>query len=145
MADPISIIGTFGAAANIVDVIGKTISTIRELRDEWKEADLTFLSLAAQLTALKAALTKIKEWTDNEFGDPHHQLVMDLDVSMSCCRMLIGKIDLLLSKLHHTGDETLDFSSKVKLVFGNKNIDDVQKLIEQQTSALTLLLTACNW
>jgi hypothetical protein len=145
MADPISIIGTFGAAANIVDVIGKTISTIRELRDEWKEADLTFLSLAAQLTALKAALTKIKEWMDNEFGDPHHQLVMDLDVSMSCCRMLIGKIDLLLSKLHHTADETLDFSSKVKLVFGNKNIDDVQKLIEQQTSALTLLLTACNW
>ena len=145
MADPISIIGTFGAVANIIDVVGKTISTIRELRDEWKEADLTFLSLAAQLTALKAALTKIKEWTDNELSDAHHQLVMDLDVSMSCCRMLIGKINTLLSKLYQTADETLDFSSKVKLVFGSKNIDDVQKLIEQQTSALTLLLTACNW
>jgi hypothetical protein len=145
MADPISIIGTFGAVANIIDVVGKTISTIRELRDEWKEADLTFLSLAAQLTALKAALTKIKEWTDNELGESHHQLVMDLDVSMSCCRMLIGKINILLSKLHQTADETLDFSSKVKLVFGSKTIDDVQKLIEQQTSALTLLLTACNW
>jgi hypothetical protein len=143
MADPISIIGTFGAAANIIEVLGKTISTIRELRDEWKEADLTYLSLAAQLTALKAALTKIKEWTDNELGDPHHQLVMDLDVSMSCLRMLIGKIDTLLSKLHQTADETLDLSSKVKLVFGNKNIDDVQKLIERQTSALTFLLTAC--
>lgn len=144
MADPISIIGTFGAAANIIDVVGKTISTIRELRDEWKEADLTFLSLAAQLTALTAGLTKIKEWMDNELGDLHHQLVMDLEVSMSCCRTLIGKIDVLLSELHQTADETLDFSSKVKLVFGSKNIDDVQKLIEQQTSALTMLLTACN-
>jgi hypothetical protein len=144
MADPISIIGTFGAAANIIDVVGKTISTIRELRDEWKDADLTFLSLAAQLTALKAALTKIKEWMENELGDPHHQLVMDLDVSMSCCRMLIGKIDLLLSKLHQTADRTLDFSSKVKLVFGNKHINDVQKLIERQTNTLNLLLTACN-
>ena len=145
MADPISIIGTFGAVANIIEVVSKTISTIREIRDEWNEADLTFLSLAAQLTALKAALTKIKEWTDNEFGDPHHQLVMDLDVSMSCCRMLIGKIDILLSELHQTANKTLDFSSKVKLVFGSKTIDDVQKLIEQQTSALTLLLTVCNW
>jgi len=145
MADAISIIGTVGAVANIIDVVDKTISTFCDLQNKWKEADLTFLSLVAQLTALRAALTKIKQWADNDLGDPHYQLVMDLDISMSCCRMLIGKINILLPKLHQTADETLDFSSKVKLVFGSKNIDDVQKLIEQQTSALTLLLTACNW
>ena len=145
MADAISIIGTVGAVANIIDVVDKTISTFCDLQNKWKEADLTFLSLVAQLTALRAALTKIKQWADNDLGDPHYQLVMDLDISMSCCRMLIGKIDVLLSELHQTADETLDFSSKVKLVFRSKNIDDVQKLIEQQTSALTLLLTACNW
>ena len=145
MADPISIIGTAGAVANIIDVLGKTISTIRELRNEWKEADITFLSLVAQLTALRASLTKTKEWTDTDPADPHYQLVMDLDVIISCCRMLIGKIDTRLSELQQTVNEKLDFSSKVKLVFGSKSMDNLQKLIEQQTSALTLLLTACNW
>jgi hypothetical protein len=145
MADPVSIIGTAGAVANTIDVLGKTISTIRELRNEWKEADITFLSLVAQLTALRASLTKTKEWTDTDPADLHYQLVMDLDVIISCCRMLIGKIDTRLSELQQTVNEKLDFSSKVKLVFGSKSMDDLQKLIEQQTSALTLLLTACNW
>ncbi len=71
-------IGTVGAIAKIIDVVSKTIGIIRELQNEWKEADLTFLSLAAQLTAFRAALAKIQEWTDNDLGDSHHQLVMDL-------------------------------------------------------------------
>ncbi len=55
----------------------------------------------------------------------------------------MDKIDVLVSGLQMT-DETLDISSKVKLVIGSKTIDHVQKLIEQQTSALTLLLTTYN-
>ncbi|EXJ67286.1 guanine nucleotide-binding protein subunit alpha, other [Cladophialophora psammophila CBS 110553] len=106
MADPISIIGTVGLVANIIDVVGKTNSTIRELRNDWKEADLTFLSLTTQLTALRAALIKIKEWMDSDLGDARYH--------------------------------------KAKLALGGKNVDNIQKLIEQQTSALTLLLTACN-
>lgn len=42
MADPISIIGTVGALANIIDAVNKAIGTISELRNQWKEADLTF-------------------------------------------------------------------------------------------------------
>jgi hypothetical protein len=146
MADPISIIGTVGSLANIIDTISKTISAARKLQSEWKEADLTFLSLVAQLTALRAALAKIKDWMDQDLDEnTHYQLVVDLDISMSCCQNLISKIDTLMSELHQTPDQTLDFSSKVKLIFGNKNIHNVQKLIKQQTGALTLLLTACNW
>ena len=146
MADPISIIGTVGSLANIIDTISKSISAAHKLQSEWKEADLTFLSLVAQLTALRAALTKIKDWMDQDLDEnSHYQLIVDLGISMSCCQKLISKIDTLMSELHQTPDQTLDFSSKVKLIFGNKNIDNVQKLIKHQTSALTLLLTACNW
>jgi hypothetical protein len=45
----------------------------------------------------------------------------------------------------HGNHQGVDFSSKVKLVFGNKGVDDVQKMLEQQTAALALVLTACNW
>ncbi|OCL02576.1 hypothetical protein AOQ84DRAFT_304478, partial [Glonium stellatum] len=99
--------------------------------NEWKEADITFLSLVAQLTALRAALTEIKEWTNTDPANLHYQLVMDLDVIISCCRMLISKIDTKLSKLHQTPDEKVDFSSKVKLVFGSKSMGNIQKLIKQ--------------
>jgi len=147
MVDPISLIGTAGSVANIIDVVAKTIDTIRELANEYKDADLRFFSLVSQLTALRAAFDKILEWMgmDMDPGDPHHQLIMDLDLSMTCCRMLVGKIDDMLAELRQEDDGKLDFASKVKLVFGSKNINGIQKLIEQQTGALTLLLTACNW
>jgi len=61
MADPITIIKTIGAVANIVDLILKTIYSVRDMQGRWKEADLAFLSLASQLTALRAALIKIQE------------------------------------------------------------------------------------
>jgi len=145
MAEAIAVIGTAGSVANVIDVLSNTIATIRELRNEWKEADLTFLCLVSQLAALRAALTKIKEWADVDIPDLHHQLVMDLDTSMSCCRILISKIEGRISELHQTPDEKLDFSSKMKIVFGSKGMDDLQKSIERQTNALTLLLVACNW
>ena len=68
MADPITIIGTVGAVANIIELVSKTINSIRDLRGKWKEADLAFLSLASQLTTLRAALTKIQEWSDDELS-----------------------------------------------------------------------------
>ena len=64
---------------------------------------------------------------------------------MACCRMLIGKIDAQLSELHQTADKTLHNAGKIRLMFGSRNMDDLQKMIEQQTNVLTLLLTTCNW
>lgn len=146
MADPITIIGSVGALANIIGVVTKSVQSILDLKDRWKEADLTLLSLASQLGVLKTALIQIREWMNNDLeGDPYHQLVMDLDVSVQCCELLVAKIDMLLGELGNKIDEPLDFASIVKLVFQEKNIDDVQKMLGQQISALNLLLNACNW
>lgn len=144
--EPISIIGAVGAMANIIDVVTRSIKHMSELRDRWKNADLTLLSLASQLTALRGALSKIQAWMETGLdGDPHHQLIMDLDVSIKCCQLLAGKIEALVEDLSHDFDKPREFSSIVKQVFNVKSIDDVQKLLDQQTNALTLLLTACNW
>lgn len=69
---------------------------------------------------------------------------MDLDAPMRCCSVLLDKIEILLSGLQ-IADGTLDLRNRIKLVFGSRNIDHIQRLVEQQTSALTLLLTTCNW
>ncbi|KAH0559729.1 hypothetical protein GP486_003753 [Trichoglossum hirsutum] len=144
--DPITAIGTAGAIANMIDVVSKAIKSLRDLCDRWKDAGFTILNLIAQLTALRAALTKIQEWIDSDLaGIPqHHQLVMDLDLSVTCCRMLINRIDAQVSELDRTAGDTLDVRSKIRVVFGAKAIEDLQKAIERQIGALTLLLTACN-
>ncbi|QMW27037.1 G-protein alpha subunit-domain-containing protein [Aspergillus flavus] len=144
MADPVSIIGTAGALANIIQIVSQTIVAIRDLQSDWNDADLTFLSLTSQLSALRLALTKIEEWMGTDTGDAHHQLVMDLDDSINCCKVLLKKLKGLVDSLQQKQNEALSFQSKIKLVFGRKSIDDIQKLLEHQTNALNLLLTACN-
>ena len=142
--DPITIIGTAGAVANIVEVLGKTINSLHEFQKQWRDADFTLAVLISQLGALRAAITKIQQWVDIEFSDPHHQLTMDLDLTLTCCRTLVAMIDAQITGLQSSSDGSLSAGSRVKLVFGSGKIEDLQKIIDRQTSALTLLLTACN-
>jgi len=134
-----------GSIFSIVDGISKVIGIIRDLQTRWGEADLTLLSLASQLTALRAASTKIQEWIDQDLQDNHHQLVMDLDVSVSCCKLLMNKIESFFTNLAQLTEKPLDLRDKYKVAFGSSGPESVQRLIEHQTSSLTLLLTACNW
>jgi hypothetical protein len=144
MADPISIIGTAGALANIVQLATETITAIRDLRSDWKDADLTFLSITGQLSALRLALTKIEEWMALDPG-AHHQLVMDLDDSIRCCNILLTKLQELVGSLERKqSNNALHFQSRTRLVFGKRDIGDIQNLLEHHTNALNLLLTACN-
>jgi len=117
MADPISILGTAGAVANIIDVLGKSIRTIAELRNQWQDADLTVVVLESQLAALNAALGKIKDWAESSFDSPHHQLAMDLDRCVACCRLLILKIDVEISRFTMDANDRLDIGSKFRLLF----------------------------
>jgi hypothetical protein len=145
MADPVSIIGAVGSVLTIIDVVSKAIKCINEHRGRWKEADFTFLSLISQLGALRVALVKIQEWMDRQDEEPHHQLVMDLNNAISFCQMLAIKLDAVVGELRETTDAPpLQSARKMKIVLGNRDIEQLQKLIERQTGVLTLLLTACG-
>jgi guanine nucleotide-binding protein G(i) subunit alpha len=129
MADPLTIIGAAASVAGIVELLGKTVGVLHTLHSRWKEADFTFINLIAQLTALKAALSKLQEWMDTDMDEPHHQLVMDSEVE----------------DLQQNSGTGLDAQNKIKLVVKNGTLEELQKMVDRQTSALTLLLTACNW
>lgn len=136
-------IETDGSVDNVIGALGNTIRFIRELGNGWK-SDFAAMNLIAQLTALRAALAEIKAWTDTITDDPYHQLVMDLEVGVSCCRILIDKMDTMLGELHQAGDTPSDLDREISRAFDSENIDGLRKMIKRQTSALTLLLTACN-
>jgi guanine nucleotide-binding protein G(i) subunit alpha len=145
MADPLTIIGAAASVASIVELLGKTISALHTLHSRWKEADFTFSNLISQLTTLKVALSKLQEWMETDIDEPHHQLVMDLEASVTYCRMLVRRIDTEVEDLQQNIGVGLDAQSKIKLLLKNGSLEELQKMVDRQANALTLLLTICNW
>jgi hypothetical protein len=145
MAEVLAVVGSIGAIANIIDATSKVISAISDIQTQWKAADLTILSLASQLSAFRAALRRIQEWIEAERLQPHHQLIMDLDETLSFCKILIGRIEAVFEDWEPLVEKPTSASTRWKVTFGSKGLDNILVLVERQTSALTLLLTACNW
>ncbi|KAF5628127.1 GNA-3 g alpha subunit GNA-3 [Fusarium tjaetaba] len=144
MADPLSIIGTAGAIANIIDVLTKTITTVCDMRQAWKIADLSVFAFENQLNLLKFALFEIQKWTESRSSEQSHQLVMQVDSCVTCCRLLIGKIDGEVSQFQKNVAGDLELGSKLSFLFKTKDMEQIQRMVDQQTHTLTLLLTACN-
>lgn len=140
------ILGAAASVVSIIDVLSRTIVTIQGLRSQWKDSDIALLSLTSQLAALSAALAKIQEWMESGIADSslHHQLVIDLQCSIDCCRLLASKIYGELSELQTRPDGTLPMTDKAKFVFKSGGMVELQNMIDRQISALNLLLTACN-
>ena len=134
------------------DVLSRTIERLRGLYKKWVDVNLAILNLIAQLTALKAALNKIFEWISSDLStsSQHHQLVMDLEDSMSCCRVLVTSMDDHISKVNWEAMDcrkgpVMDRPSQMRVFLEDNKVVDFQKYIERQTNALTLLLAACSW
>jgi len=143
MADALTI--TASSLVGIIEVLSKTTSRLGELKQQWKHADFVFINLIAQLSALKAALKKLQEWIDTDTNEAHQLLFMDLEGSITCCRMLIDEIESKISDLHQDTKNGLSSQAKMKLIIKNGTLEELQKMVARQINALTLLLTACNW
>ena len=162
--DPAAIIGTTGAIVGIVDLLTRSIKSLHELHDRWTKTNLTALNLISQLTALKAALSKIQEWVDSDLArEPqHYQLVLDLCTTLNCCQSLVNSVHERIESLcwqqtnaesqkggtpylrRSSSGESLRTKSKVQVFLKNRETRDFQRFIQQQVDALTLLLIACN-
>ncbi|KAI1124207.1 hypothetical protein F5Y10DRAFT_285280 [Nemania abortiva] len=133
--DPVSIIGVAGAAVNLAEFIGKTIKLISDTCDRWKDADLYFLSLRTQLGALKSALISIQSWLDANPGSIHYLLEMELDSTNGSLRDVYGEMTV----------SDLGIRGKAKFLLSGNSMEEVLRMVDRQTSSMTLLLTACNF
>lgn len=143
--DPISIIGLAASVAGVINLVSGTLSTVTALKLQWEDADLVVLTVETQLIAFKAALTRIEAWINNAMDTQFYQLVMDLEKTIACCQLLAAKIGSDLANLERSSGNVLELTSKLKLLFKGAGIREIQRMMESQTSALTLLLTVCNW
>ncbi|KAG8531296.1 uncharacterized protein KY384_002924 [Bacidia gigantensis] len=120
--DPATIIGVTGAIVGIVDVIAKSISTLRDLRDRWVTISLTVSNLMTQLSSLKASLNKICEWISSDLSEvpQHHQLVIDLGEAVVCCRVLVNSMDEHLEQLKWVNKASPKIESKLRTLSEQK-------------------------
>ena len=65
----------------------------------------------------------------------HHQLVIDLDITIRCCRKLIQSMDRTLSRLN-LSEQHLDLNSKVRAVFEDRATRDFQTFIERKNPCI---------
>ncbi len=145
--DPASAISLAGSVFSIVDVVTRMIKSLHELQQRWKAADLTVAILISQLTTLKAALNQIAEWISSSLSavPQYHQLIIDLEGSLGSCNVLITFMDHHISKLTWTEAKALNFESRVRVVLEDKTTKDCLSHLNNQTNALSLLLTASSW
>lgn len=124
--------------------------------------------------ALSQTMHWIEQALASGLGLPnlHHQLVLGLDRCIACCRLLLVKIDADMLQLQRPSagqktniskfllkmrNATTDLDgmrlqdvppnqrpSKIMLALKTRHLKKLQPMIQQQTTALTLILTACN-
>ena len=95
----------------------------------------------------QSCIKQIGEWISEDLTDSpqDHQLIIDLEDSVICCKMLMKWMENVISKLEFGADGSVASRSKIRMVLDNQASRDFQKLIDRQIIALTLLLAACNW
>ncbi|KAF2105557.1 hypothetical protein BDV96DRAFT_560251 [Lophiotrema nucula] len=144
MAEALAVVATIASIGSLVDILARTIAIIDSLASQWQESNLMVLNLNTQMRTLKSAVVEIKDWMETNTGEIHHQLILDLDSSLSCCQLLASRLDRDLSSLGDQPGGRLPLAAKAKFVVKNNSLAEIQRMVDSQIAALTLLLTACN-
>lgn len=148
--DPLSfvtVVGVTGAIVGIIDVITRSVRYLCDLQAKLKGTDLTISLLIGQLSTLKAALNQISEWINTSLVtvQKHQRLVLDLQVSLDSCRVVIQLLGDRIRQFEHNNGDTLCIQGRILYLWGQTGITEYLNHLNNQTSALNLLLTALQW
>ncbi len=145
--DPVSVLGVAGSIVTLAGVISKSLQSLLDLQTKYKKANLTVSLLIGQLSTLKAALNQISAWIDTSLVDApqHQQLVADLTTSLDGCELLILLLDDRLNHLKRSSTVSLNTLGRAQLLRGESDMHEYLNQLNNQISALNLLLTALQW
>lgn len=145
MAADKRVLSTITSVATNIDRLRKAINALRELHDRWHDGNGPFINLIAQLTALKSHISEMQDWMNYAISDLHSQLLMDLDVLMTSCAMLVKNLDGLIVQLRLPAHDNVDVAIKLRLLVVRRCMNRLRDVAKRQTDAVSLLLAACKW
>lgn len=145
--DPLTIIGGVGAAAGIIATITKTVKGLSDLQSKYSEAETSVRQLIRQLTAIKASLIQIRDWTElNLHGSPREKELVDaFQIALEGCQEAMEKMADEVAKLVQdalAGDRR---TMRARYVWNEESMKDHQDRLDSQVQALQLLLSAVQW
>ena len=145
--DPVSVIGVVGSVVNMVDVVSRSLTALHSLQQKWKIADITITLLLGHMATLKAAMNQISDWVSSDLRlvPQHHQLVIDLSMSLDSCKVLLAFMNNRLIDLELNQAGSLTLQSRVRAILQDQSMKDCLNHLSHQANALNLLLTALNW
>lgn len=145
--DPLTIVGVTGAIVGIIDVITRSVRSLCYLQAKFKGTNLTISLLVGQLSTLKAALNQISEWIDTSLVavQKHQRLVFDLKVSLESCKVVIQLLGDRICQFEQINGNTVSVQGRILYLWGQSGITEYLNHLNNQTSALNLLLTALQW
>ncbi|ETN46806.1 uncharacterized protein HMPREF1541_00995 [Cyphellophora europaea CBS 101466] len=133
-----------GGVLGIIDVTGRCITLLADLRSRFKDVPIAVESMSAQLSTLRAALEQIRFWIEQDLAldNQHYQLTMDLGTAIRCCKLHMDFLRDQLSAVQYTDADEMTFKSRVNLVLEGRGIENCLTRLDRQTHALNLLITA---
>lgn len=149
MAEAAAILTCVGSSAGILVTITKIIHTLSEVRNQYRYAETTIRLLMTQLSTIKSALLRIRDWADFALTNQSlpESLANDLDVAMEGCEIAMDCLAEEVNSL--VGDSGTSFpgtaAARAKVVWDESNMKEHQVRLSHQVQALQLIIQICDW
>lgn len=145
--DPVSAIGLASALLGIGELIGKSLLRLSSLQSRYRSSSLVITLLTGQMTTLRAALNQIAGLVNSNVNGVagHEQLVLDLNVAVDTCKILISELETRISQVERSADGTLSAKGKLWFLLEESGLKEFAGFLDHQTNAFNLLVSAITW
>lgn len=142
-----SAFGFLSGGLQVVQIIGQTIAGLASLRGKYRDADLTIRSLIGELTTIKSAITQLHDWAtyNSQSSSRNEEYVEGLDVALDGCQAVMEVLSEEVAALTREDNSILGFRARVRVVWNEEMMKDLENRLHAQVRALNLLLQACQW
>lgn len=150
--EPVSVGGLTASLFGCVRYITSSIKSLLDLQIRYRQANFTVQLFLGHLSTLRAAFKEVDKWISVNLSDflQHEQLVSDLTISIEGCQVLLSILSDRITSLDRNGMdqdglESLSIRGKTRLLWTEAESNQYLSHLNNQISALNLLLTAFQW
>lgn len=149
--DPVTAFGVVAGGVQVVQAIVCTIEGLSSLRGKYKNADLTIRSLIGELSTIKAAINQLSDWSkyNSQKSASNREYDEGLDVALEGCHaimeVLAEEVAGLCENTNMGSTGVLGFKARMRVVWNDALMQNLEDRLHAQVRALNLLLQACQW
>lgn len=138
--DPVSLLSIATAAGSLAFKCGAIVRTLHCLRDRYKQAELTILSVMEDCRTIELAWSRIEKWAAHSLDvDEQYELAERLQLSIYSGQLFIAELEKELAALECTPKYST-LRRRTKIVWNESMLRVHQDRIQRQICSLTLLL-----